>query len=61
MQLSEHVTVLVSLMIGNSQSLIFFYARSIVVKYILDLQDPDWGEYWDLCLDKTYSSNKFSK
>lgn len=25
------------------------------------VEDPDWGEYWDLCLDKTYSSNKFSK
>ena len=25
------------------------------------LQDPDWGEYWDLCLENTLQSHDWSR
>ena len=35
-----------------------------IKKYIhknIFLVDPDWGEYWDLCLEATVSSREWSR
>ena len=32
----------------------------MILKYIFEV-DPDWGEYWDLCLEATVNSRDWSR